>query len=121
MLIMGKMSKVSRLDQNLLNESLVFTSRFPRRLPLRPHVLVRTFRSALRMSQTVLARRSGVPQSHIARLETGKIDIQISTLKRLLDAMFCDLLILPRPRKRPSDAVAEQQLKKPFSYKIWSD
>jgi transcriptional regulator with XRE-family HTH domain len=39
-------------------------------------------RSTLRMSQAALARRSGLPQAHIARLETRKTDVQLSKLQR---------------------------------------
>ncbi|MBI4678845.1 MAG: helix-turn-helix domain-containing protein, partial [Elusimicrobia bacterium] len=70
-----------------------------------PAVLVRALRSALRMSQAQLARRCAVPQPHIARLEAGKCGVQMDTLRRIFDAMFCDLLILPLARKRPSDAL----------------
>jgi transcriptional regulator with XRE-family HTH domain len=73
------------------------------------------------MSQAHLARRCGIPQAHIARLEAGTADIQLTTMRRLFDAMFCDILILPRSRKRPSDAVAERALEKPFKNKIWDD
>jgi len=73
------------------------------------------------MSQAVLARRCGLPQAHVARLEGGKIDVQLSTLKRLFDAMFCDLLVLPLPRQRPSDAVAQRQMKRPYNHLIWND
>ncbi|MBI4675959.1 MAG: helix-turn-helix transcriptional regulator [Elusimicrobia bacterium] len=72
------------------------------------------------MSQTQLARRCGIPRSHLARLEAGKVDFQLATLKRVLDAMFCDLVILPSARKRPSDALAERDLEKPFSRNPWA-
>lgn len=74
---------------------------------------MRALRSALRMSQAQLSRRCGVPQAHIARLEAGSVDVQLATLRRLFDAMFCDLLILPLPRQRPGDALAERELEKP--------
>lgn len=66
----------------------------------------------LRMSQAQLARRSGFSQAQLARFEKGRSDIRLSTLRHLLDAMFCDLLILPQARKRPSEAVAERELQK---------
>jgi transcriptional regulator with XRE-family HTH domain len=71
------------------------------------------------MSQARLARRCGIPQAHIARLESGKLDIQLSTLRRLFDAMFCDLVVVPRPRKRPNDALAEQELERPRLRTPW--
>ena len=71
------------------------------------------------MSQAQLSRRCGVPQPHIAILESGKIDARLSTLRRLFDAMFCDLLIVPRPRKRPSDVLAERELERPALRGAW--
>lgn len=60
---------------------------------------IRMVRDSLRMSQADLARRSGVPQPHLAGIEKGKVDLRVSTLKRLFDAMSCDAVIQPRPRK----------------------
>ena len=58
-------------------------------------------------------------QAHIARLESGALDVRLSTLRRLFDGMLCDLLIVPRPRKRPSDAFAERRLEKPDYLPAW--
>ena len=79
----------------------------PEKPPLwEPHYgdWLRMVRNALRMSQHDLARRSGVPQSHLAGIEKGKVDPRISTLKKIFDAMSCDVIIEPRPRK-PLDEV----------------
>ncbi|MFA6003895.1 MAG: helix-turn-helix domain-containing protein [Elusimicrobiota bacterium] len=116
---MGRRTRVSIIHQRGLNQAIIYAGRVPRQALLEPRILVRALRSALRMSQAVLAGRSGVPQAHIARLETGQIDIQLSTLQRLLRAMFCGLMVLPLPRKRPGDALAEQQLKNPFRSVVW--
>lgn len=60
------------------------------------------------MTQTQLARRIGIPQSHIAKIEGGKVDVQLNTLRRLFEALNCDLTVLPSPRKPPEDLLAEQ-------------
>ena len=98
---------------------MIHASHIPLKVFLPPALLVRALRSALRMSQAQLSRRCGVPRAHIARLESGTINFQWSTIERLCDAMFCDLLILPRPRKRLGDAIAERDLEKPFGCKTW--
>ena len=118
---MARRTKTSIIHQRGLNRAINYASRAPCRLPRDPRIFVRALRSALRMSQAVLARRCGLPQAHIARLEAGKIDVRLSTLERLFGAMFCDLLVLPLPRKRPSDALAEQQLDSPWRRRIWDD
>ncbi|MFA5140002.1 MAG: helix-turn-helix domain-containing protein [Elusimicrobiota bacterium] len=73
-----------------------------------PHVLIRETRSALRMTQAQLARRAGLPQSHVAKIESGRVDVQLSTLRRILQAMFCEVVVLPKFIKTPKGAVAER-------------
>ena len=116
----GRRTRVSIIHQRWLNQAINYAARCPEGMPLEPRILVRALRSALRMSQTVLARRSGVAQAHIARWETGNTDIRLHTLQRLLHAMFCGLMVLPLPHKRPGDALAEQQLKHPWTHKVWT-
>ncbi|MDX6768971.1 MAG: helix-turn-helix domain-containing protein [Elusimicrobiota bacterium] len=96
-----------------LNELMTYSARAPKREGQRPQDLLRAYRSALRMSQKELARRAGLTQSHVARLESGAVDAQWGTWKRLFDAMACDLLLVPRPRKRPHDLLAEARLDAP--------
>lgn len=60
---------------------------------------IRILRESLRMTQAELARRAKMTQPHLAGIESGKTDPQISTLKRIFEAMSCDLVLEPRPRK----------------------
>ncbi|MDB2613611.1 helix-turn-helix domain-containing protein [Chlamydiales bacterium] len=57
--------------------------------------LIKSIRVLLGMSQKILAKRSGVPQSTISRIERGERDLNVSTLQKILSGMFCDLLIIP--------------------------
>ncbi len=61
----------------------------------------------MRMSQQKLSIRCGIDQAEISRIERGGTSPRLDTLRRLFDGLFCDLLILPRPRKRPTDALGE--------------
>lgn len=100
-----------RLPQRqALNELIVYAGRTPKNAAQEPAALLRALRASLRMPQAELARRAGVSQPHVARLESGEVDAQWGTWKKLFDAMFCDLLLVPRPRKRPGDALAEARL-----------
>ncbi len=65
---------------------------------------IRIVRNALRMTQAELARRAGVSQSHLANIEKGKTDPQVSTLRKIFNAMSCDVVVEPRPRK-PIDEI----------------
>jgi transcriptional regulator with XRE-family HTH domain len=57
--------------------------------------LVKAIRKQLGMSQKVLARRAGMPQSTISRIENGQRDLALSTLNKILCALSCDLVISP--------------------------
>lgn len=109
---MGVITEVPIRVSRALNRALIVADGVPEAAALRPGLLVRSLRSALRMSQRQLSRRSGVPQAHLARLESGLVAPRVDTLERLLDAMFCGLLVLPRARLRPREAVARRRLER---------
>lgn len=48
-------------------------------------------RKYLGMSQKILAKRAGVPQSTISRIETGQHSSNHQTLNKVSKALFCDL------------------------------
>ena len=64
---------------------------------------IRLLRKQLRMTQAELAERSKLPQSHIVKIESGKADVQISTLERIFSAMSCELILRPLPQKPIDD------------------
>lgn len=59
----------------------------------------RTFLARIRgeigLSQRELARRAGVPQSTVGRIEAGLLDPRIGTVERLLRACGMDLAVVP--------------------------
>lgn len=48
------------------------------------------------LSQRELSERSGVPQSHISRIENGAVDLRLSSLIELARTLDMELLIVPR-------------------------
>ncbi|MBI5595173.1 MAG: helix-turn-helix domain-containing protein [Elusimicrobia bacterium] len=70
--------------------------------------LIRLLRHALRMTQAQLARRAGLPQSHVAVIEMGKVDLKVKTLRKIFNALGGGLLVVPRFPKTPSAIVAER-------------
>ena len=64
---------------------------------------IRILRESLRMTQAELASRAAITQPHLAGIETGKTDPQVSTLKRIFAAMSCDLVLEPRPKTAIKD------------------
>lgn len=107
---MPRLATGSHLQRLALNEWLLHAGRAPKKAALEPATLIKMLRARLRMPQAELGRRTGLSQSHIARIEGGTLDPQWSTLRRLLDALFCDAVLLPLPRKRLGDALAEARV-----------
>ena len=73
-----------------------------------PGFLIALVRKRLRMSQQVLARRAKVPQSMISKLEAGKVEPSITTLKKIFDALYCDVITVPIPRMDYDEILQEQ-------------
>lgn len=63
------------------------------------------------MSQTQLARRSKISQPHLARIEGGRLDPQISTLESVFQALFCEMIVLGKPTT-PFDEILKAQAEK---------
>jgi predicted transcriptional regulator len=57
---------------------------------------VRKSRRRAGLSQRELAERTGIPQSTIARLESGMVDPRTGTVVKLLAACGEELAVLPR-------------------------
>ncbi len=79
--------------------------------------LIPLIRRQLRMSQRALARRAVTQQSSIVRIESGRLDPNISTLKKIADAMECDVVVTIVPRSSLK-ATLEAQAKKKAQQKI---
>lgn len=124
---MRSVTEVPIEDSRALNQAILAADGVPRRARLRPAALVRALRSALRMSQAQLARRSGVTKWHIACLESERHSPRLETLELLFDAMFCGLLVLPVARVRPREAIARRRSDdanarpRRWRYRIWDD
>ncbi len=102
------LTKVPLIHRVALNELVIRLSHPPKAMTYPPAAYLRALRSYMRMSQRQLARRSGLGQAHICRIERGRVDPGLAAWRRLFDALFCDLLIVPRPRRRPGDALGER-------------
>lgn len=49
---------------------------------------IRKIRKELGITQEELAKKAGVTQAYIAKLEAGKVDPRLSTLNRILQALL---------------------------------
>lgn len=79
---------------------------------LTPGVLIKMIRKQIGMPQELLARKAKVPQSTISRIEKGLGDPSLTTLRRILQALECDLVILPILRESVGTIRRRQARKK---------
>jgi predicted DNA-binding mobile mystery protein A len=81
------------------------------RLPKRPgNGWARTIRTALGMTARVLAARMGISEPGLRKLENGEISdtITLGSLRRLAEALDCDLEYALVPRKRLDDVLMDR-------------
>jgi len=48
------------------------------------------------LSQRALSTKSGVPQSHISKIENGAVDLRVSSLVKLARVLDLELMLVPR-------------------------
>ncbi len=105
--------KIYSLSERLLVEEVMHASRKLREASRGVSVgaLIKSIREQLGMSQRTLAKRAGVPQSTVSRIEHGQKDATLSTLHKILGAIFCDLVIAPLLQDS-IDSVRKKQARK---------
>lgn len=58
--------------------------------------LLKEARKEKKLSQRKLAEMAGVPQSHISKVENGKVNIQISSLFEIARVLELEPMLIPR-------------------------
>lgn len=66
---------------------------------------LKSARVAKGLSQRALSERTGVPQSHVSKIESGGADIRLSSLIELARALDLDLKLVPRKAVPAVDSV----------------
>lgn len=66
---------------------------------------LKSAREAKGLSQRALSARTGVPQSHISKIESGNADIRLSSLIEIARALELDLKLVPRKAVPAVDSV----------------
>ena len=56
---------------------------------------IRLLRNRLRMTQAELAQRAHITQPNLAAIESGKVDPQVGTLRRIYQGLGCELNLEP--------------------------
>ncbi len=57
---------------------------------------LRTAREAAGISQRQLSAQTGIPQSHISKIEGGSTDMRVSSLIELARALDLEVVLIPR-------------------------
>ncbi|HSX38456.1 MAG TPA: helix-turn-helix domain-containing protein [Chlamydiales bacterium] len=100
-----------RSEKKFIDQALEAGSKLPEALTNHPPaVFVRSLRKRLRMTQKQLAKRVGIPQSYIAKIESGHKKPTIETLEKIFRGLYCSLTILPIPEKNADQLLEEQAL-----------
>src|SRR5689334_20208653 len=79
--------------------------------------LIRMIRKQIGMPQEVLARKAKVPQSTISRIEKEQGDPSLATLRNVLQALECDLIVVPVLRE-PVNMIRRKQARKKAEAKV---
>ena len=94
---MMRLKRPTLLEEQAL--SLIEPSQGSKQFPYQHYSdWIRIIRVGLRMTQAELAKRAGITQPHLAGIESGRSDPQVTTLRRIFDALECDVAISPRLR-----------------------
>ena len=66
-------------------------------------------RKARGLTQRALSQKAGVPQSHISKIESGAVDIKLSSLIELARALDLEVLAIPRRYLPAVQALVREQ------------
>src|SRR5690242_11332249 len=66
-------------------------------------------RNRLSLSQADVAKRAGITQAAVSRLESGEINPQVTTLLNLVRALELDVKLIPRQMSPALDALLASQ------------
>ncbi|WP_353172760.1 helix-turn-helix domain-containing protein [Paracandidimonas soli] len=57
---------------------------------------LREARIAKNLSQRELSKLAGVPQAHISRIESNQVDLRLSSLAAISNALSLEVMLVPR-------------------------
>lgn len=73
---------------------------------------INTVREAIGMTAVQLAKRLGVTQPRIAKMEINEENLKVCTMKKVAEAMNCDFVYYFKPKTTFQDIVQNQAKKK---------
>lgn len=104
-----KKTRLSVSEHRILDRLVAYGMKAPTGVESLPaHSAIKILRHGLGMTQTQLAKRAGLTQSHLAGIEQGRVDLQLSTLHKIFRAMDCETLLFPRFKQKPEAMIAQR-------------
>ncbi|MCK9510891.1 MAG: helix-turn-helix domain-containing protein [Pigmentiphaga sp.] len=73
---------------------------------------LREARNAKHLSQRELSKLAGVPQAHISRIESKQVDLRLSSLIAIANALDLEVTLVPRQALPAVQSIARQAAKK---------
>src|SRR3989304_1278140 len=71
---------------------------------------LRVAREAIGITQADVSQATGIAAPNLSTIENGRVDIRLSTLERVLDALQMDVQLVPRNRRISLDeAIAQSE------------
>ena len=74
---------------------------------MNPARQLRVAREASGLTQAEVSRATGIAVSNLSTIESGKVDIRLSTLERILDALDLEIRFVPKTRRISLEAALE--------------
>ena len=71
---------------------------------------LRTARKAIRLSQRDVSVRSGVPQSHISKIDSGTVDLRVLSLVELARVLNLEFALVPHKLLPAVEAILRRKL-----------
>ena len=69
---------------------------------------LREARIAKNLSQRELSKLAGVPQAHISRIESNQVDLRLSSLAAIANALDLEVALVPRKAMSAVRSIARQ-------------
>lgn len=69
---------------------------------------LRVAREARGLTQADVSQATGIAAPNLSTIESGRVDIRLSTLERILDALQLDVQLVPRSRRISLDEAIAQ-------------
>ena len=74
---------------------------------------LKTARKAKGLTQRALSHLAGVPQSHISKIESGAVDLRLTSLVELARALDLELALVPRKSLTAVKSIVRSTTRKP--------